>query len=148
MSLPCLYLEAFYMQVIIYKFVDGTMNAVEVTDELYLIHLELVQMEKRNHWRETRRHISLNYLIQNGIDFEDKSADTLAIIIRRENIERVHKALLTLSDKRRELVHKIYYEEITMRSIARERGVSHSSISQQMATIRKRLQKQLRDCNI
>ncbi len=28
------------MQVIIYKFVDGTMNAVEVTDELYLIHLD------------------------------------------------------------------------------------------------------------
>ena len=133
------------MQVIIYKFVDGTTNEIEVTDELYLIHLQLVQMEKRNHWRETRRHTSLNYLIENGIDFEDKSADTIAIIIRRENIERVHKALLTLSDKRRELVHKFYYEEITMRAIARERGVSHSSISQQMATVRKHLQKQLRD---
>ena len=106
------------MQVIIYKFVDGTTNEIEVTDELYLIHLQLVQMEKRNHWRETRRHTSLNYLIENGIDFEDKSADTLAIIIRRENIERVHKALLTLSDKRRELVHKFYYEELTMRQIA------------------------------
>ncbi len=133
------------MQVIIYKFVDGTTNEIEVTDELYLIHLQLVQIEKRNHWRETRRHTSLNYLIENGIDFEDKSADTLAIIIRRENIERVHKALLTLSDKRRELVHKFYYEEMTMRAIARERGVSHSSISQQMATVRKHLQKQLRD---
>ena len=136
------------MQVIIYKFVDGTTNEIEVTDELYLMHLELVQMEKRNHWRETRRHTSLNYLIENGIDFEDKSADTLAIIIRRENIERVHKALLTLSDKRCELVHKVFYEEITMRAIARERGVSHSSISQQMATIRKHLQKQLRDYTI
>ena len=133
------------MQIIIYKFVDGTTNEIEVTDELYLIHLQLVQMEKRNHWRETRRHTSLNYLIENGIDFEDKSADTLAIIIRRENTERVHKALLTLSDKRRELVHKFYYEEMTMRAIARERGVSHSSISQQMATVRKHLQKQLRD---
>ena len=136
------------MQVIIYKFVDGTTNEIEVTDELYLIHLELVQMEKRNHWRETRRHTSLNYLIENGIDFEDKSADTLAIIIRRENIERVHKALLTLSNKRCELVHKVFYEEITMRAIARERGVSHSSISQQMATIRKHLQKQLHDYTI
>jgi len=133
------------MQVIIYKFVDGTTNAVEVTEDIYLIHLELLQQEKRNHWRETRRHTSLNYLIENGIDFEDKSADTLAIIIRRENIERVHKALLTLSDKRRDLVRKFYYEEMTMRAIARERGVSHSSISQQMATVRKHLQKQLRD---
>ena len=136
------------MQVIIYKFVDGTTNAIEVTDELYLIHLQLVQMEKRNHWREIRRHTSLNYLIENGIDFEDKSADTLAIIIRRENIERVHKALLTLSDKRRELVHKFYYEELTMRQISSQTGVSHTAISQRIKTIRKRLQKELRDCSI
>ena len=78
------------MQVIIYKFVDGTTNEIEVTDELYLIHLQLVQMEKRNHWRETRRHTSLNYLIENGIDFEDKSADTLAIIIRRELVHKFY----------------------------------------------------------
>ena len=136
------------MQVIIYKFVDGITNEIEVTDELYLIHLQLVQMEKRNHWRETRRHTSLNYLIENGIDFEDKSADTLAIIIRRENIERVHKALLTLSDKRRELVHKFYYEELTMRQISSQTGVSHTAISQRIKTIRKRLQKELRDCSI
>ena len=106
------------MQVIIYKLVDGTTNEIEVMDELYLIHLQLTKEEISNNRRETRRHTSLYYLIENGIDFEDKSADTLAIIIRRENIERVHKALLTLSDKRRELVHKFYYEELTMRQIA------------------------------
>ncbi|MDE5722102.1 MAG: sigma-70 family RNA polymerase sigma factor [Clostridia bacterium] len=136
------------MQVIKYKFVDGTTNEIEVTDELYLIHLQLVQMEKRNHWRETRRHTSLNYLIENGIDFEDKSADTLAIIIRCENIERVHKALLTLSDKRRELVHKFYYEELTMRQISSQTGVSHTAISQRMKTIRNRLKKELCDYTI
>jgi len=136
------------MQIIIYKFVDGTTNAIEVTDELYLIHLQLVQMEKRNHWRETRRHTSLNYLFENEIDFEDKSADTLAIIIRRENIERVHKALITLSDKRRDLVRKVFYEEMKMRQIASQTGVSHTAISQRMKTICKRLQKQLRDCSI
>ncbi len=136
------------MQIIIYKFVDGTTNAIEVTDELYLIHLQLVQMEKCNHWRETRRHTSLNYLLENGIDFEDKSADTLAIIIRRENIERVHKALLTLSDKRRDLVRKVFYEEMTMRQIASQTGVSHTAISQRMKTIRNRLKKELRDYTI
>lgn len=136
------------MQVIIYKFVDGTMNAVEVTDELYLIHLQLTKEEISNNRRETRRHTSLYYFTDMGIDFEDKRIDILAEIIRKENAERVHKALLTLSNKRRELVHNLYYEEKSMRAVARERGVSHSSISQQMATIRKRLQKQLGDCNI
>ncbi len=136
------------MQVIIYKFVDGTMNTVEVTEDIYLIHLELLQQEKRNHWKETRRHTSLYYFTDMGIDFEDKRIDLFAEIVRKENAERVHKALLTLSDKRRDLVRKFYYEEMTMRQIASQEGVSHTAISQRMKTIRKRLQKELRDCSI
>ena len=131
------------MQTIKYRFADGTTSEIEVTDEFYTLYAELVQQEKRNHWKETRRHISLNYLIENGIDFEDKTADILAIVIRREKTERVQKAVSTLSDKRRELIHKVFYEELSMRTIARQQGVSHSSISQQMRTIRKRLKKEL-----
>ena len=136
------------MQVIIYKFVDGTTNTVEVTEDIYLIHLELLQQEKRNHWKETRRHTSLYYFTDMGIDFEDKRIDLFAEIVRKENAERVHKALLTLSDKRRDLVRKFYYEEMTMRQIASQEGVSHTAISPRMKTIRKRLQKELRDCSI
>lgn len=136
------------MQVIIYKFVDGTMNAVEVTDELYLIHLQLTKDEISNNRRETRRHTSLYYFTDMGIDFEDKRIDIFAEIVRKENAERIHKALLTLSDKRRDLVHKVFYEEMTMRQIASQTGVSHTAISQRMKTIRKHLQKQLRDCSI
>ncbi len=110
------------MQVIIYKFVDGTTNAVEVTEDIYLIHLELLQQEKRNHWRETRRHTSLYYFTDMGIDFEDKRIDLFAEIVRKENAERVHKALLTLSDKRRDFVRKFYYEEMTMRQLQVKRA--------------------------
>ena len=131
------------MQTIKYRFSDGTTSEIEVTDEFYTLYAELVQQEKRNHWKETRRHISLNYLIENGIDFEDKTADTLAIVIRREKTERIQKAVSTLPNKRRELIHKVFYEELSMRAIARQQGVSHSSISQQMKTIRKRLKKVL-----
>ena len=136
------------MQTIKYTFADGTTSEIEVTDELYALHLELVQQEKRNHWKETRRHTSLYYFTDMGIDFEDKRIDLFAEIVRKENAERVHKALMTLSDKRRDLVRKFYYEEMTMRQIASQEGVSHTAISQRMKTIRKRLQKQLRDCSI
>ena len=136
------------MQTIKYTFADGTTNEVEVTEDIYLIHLELLQQEKRNHWKETRRHTSLYYLMENGIDFEDKRIDIFAEIVRKENAERVHRALLTLSDKRRDLVHKVYYEEMSYRAIAEQIGVTHTAISQRMKTIRKRLQKELRDCSI
>lgn len=132
------------MQTIKYKFADGTTNEVEVTEDIYLIHLELLQQEKRNHWRETRRHTSLYYFTDMGIDFEDKHTESpLDLYIRKENIASIRKAILQLPDKRRELIRKAYFEEMTFRAIAKEKGLSKSAISQRMKTIYKHLRKHL-----
>lgn len=89
------------MQTIKYKFADATTNEVEVTEEIYLIHLELLQHEKRNHWEETRRHTSLYYFTDMGIAFEDKRSESpLDLYIRKENIASIRKAMSHLTDKR------------------------------------------------
>ena len=132
------------MQTIKYKFADGTTNEVEVTEDIYLIHLELLQQEKRNHWKETRRHTSLYYFTDMGIDFEDKRTESpLDLYIRKENIASVRKAMLCLTDKRRELIKLAYFQEMSFRAIAKEKGLSKSAISQQMKTIYKHLRKHL-----
>lgn len=87
------------MQTIKYIFSDGTTSEIEVTDEFYTLYAELVQQEKRNHWKETRRHISLDYLNENGIDFESPAADPLSVLLRSEDEERIHSAINQLSDK-------------------------------------------------
>lgn len=134
----------FYMQTIKYTFADGTTNEVEVTEDIYLIHLELLLQEKRNHWRETRRHTSLYYFTDMGIAFEDKRTESpLELYIRKENIASIRKAMLYLTDKRRELIRKAFFEEKTFRAIAREQGLSKSAISQQMKTVYKHLRKHL-----
>ena len=95
------------MQTIKYTFADGTTNEVEVTEDIYLIHLELLQQEKRNHWKETRRHTSLYYFTDMGIDFEDKQTESpLELYIRKENIANIRKAMLCLTDKQRELIKR------------------------------------------
>lgn len=76
------------MQTIKYTFADGTTSEIEVTDEFYTLHLQLLQEEKRNHWKETRRHISLNYLTENGIDFESPAADPLSALLQSEDESR------------------------------------------------------------
>jgi len=50
------------MKEITYEFNDGSYQRILVTDEFYEQYQELLRQEKRNYWRETRRHISLNYL--------------------------------------------------------------------------------------
>ena len=139
------------MPTIKYKFADGTTSEIEVTDELYALHLQLVQEEKRNHWRETRRHTSLEYLNENGIDFESPAADPLSVLLRSENEERIHKAMAALSDKQKRLVQAsdkqkrlvqaVFYEGKSLREIARQAGISHQALSKQLATVYKKIKK-------
>ena len=123
------------MQTIKYTFADGTTSEIEVTDELYALHLELVQQEKRNHWKETRRHISLNYLTENGIDFEDKAADSLSAYIRREDDERIHNAITKLLPEQQALIKKIFYEGKTITEIAKAENVGKSAIANRLTRI-------------
>ena len=121
------------MKTIQYKFNDGTTKEISVTDELYALHSELLQAEKRNHWKETRRHTSLDYLMEQGADFADGNDDPLSA--------RIKTALSSLTDKQRALIEKVFYQDMSLREIERQTGVSHQALSQQLATIYKKLKK-------
>ena len=132
------------MKTIQYKFNDGSIKEISVTDELYALHLELLQEEKRNHWKETRRHISLDYLMEQGADIADhRDGDPLSALIEKTNDEKLKNALSYLSDKQRSLIEKVFYNDMSLREIARQTGVSHQALSQQLATIYKKLKKLL-----
>ena len=127
------------MQTIKYRFSDGTTSEIEVTDKFYALYVELIQQEKRNHWKETRRHTSLNYLMKNGIDFESPAADPLSVLLRSEDEERIHSAINQLSDKQKDLAEKVFFKGMTLTAIAKEKGVSQPAITQQLATVLKKL---------
>ena len=133
------------MSTIKYVFADGTTSEIEVGEEIYALHLQLLQEEKRNHWRETRRHISLYYLMENGVDFTDTAADSFAAVELRENEERIHNAIKHLSDKQRALLEKVFNQNMSLREIARQTGVTHQALSKQIAVIYKKLKKYFRE---
>ena len=84
------------------------------------------------------------FFADTDIYFEDKRTESpLELYIRKENIASIRKAMLCLTDKRRELIHKAFFEEKTFRAIARKQGLSKSAISQQMKTVYKHLRKHL-----
>ncbi|GHV04108.1 hypothetical protein FACS1894211_16760 [Clostridia bacterium] len=131
------------MSIIRYEFNDGTVNEIEVSGELYAVHEQLLQQEKRNHWRNTRRHVSLNYLNENGIDFEDIDGDCLTALIKQEDNEMLHNAIAGLPCKQRELVERVFFENMTTVEIAKIEGVTQSAISHRFAAVFKKLKKLL-----
>jgi len=129
------------MNIITYQFADGTISEVIVSDELYAVHEELVKKEKRNHWKNTRRHISLDYLNKHEIDIEAENSDPLTGVIRSEEELRLHEVISLLSKPQRELVKKVFFDGLTTIEIAKSEGVSQSAISHRLATVYKKLKK-------
>jgi len=82
----------------------------------------------------------LYYLMENGIDFEDRRSDSpLESYIRKENITSIRKAISMLTPKRQELIYKVFFLGKSFSAIAKETGVSKSAVSRQMQTVYKHL---------
>ncbi len=131
------------MQKIKYTFLDGTTSEIEVTDEIYSVHLEITQAERRLYWRESRRQTSLENLTAQGIDFIDTAANPLAKYIQNENTEHIEKAVAALSDKQRKLIYAVFVEGKTLTEIAKSENVTQPAITQRLATAIKKLKKLL-----
>mgnify|MGYP001131482501 CR=1 FL=1 len=132
------------MSTIKYVFADGTTSEIEVGEEIYALHLQLLQEEKRNHWRETRRHISLYYLLENGVDFVDNAADSFTAVEMRENDERIKKAISKLLPEQQALIKKIFYEGKTITEIAKAENVGKSAIANRLTRIYIKIKKFLK----
>jgi len=86
------------MKTITYTFADGSTQTVEVSDELYAAHEQEVQAEKRNHWKNTRRHISLTYLNEYEIDIPD--SDCLTVLVKKMALPQGFAASLLITKRR------------------------------------------------
>ena len=62
------------MKTIIYDFADGK-REIEVSDETAELYESILKYEKKVNRKETRRHVSLNAMMDAGFDFADPSSD-------------------------------------------------------------------------
>ncbi len=72
------------MLTIHYKFADGHTEEIEVTDEVAAAFEQLEKYEKKVERKETRRHVSLNLLMENGFDFPVDNSDIINTLDKQE----------------------------------------------------------------
>ena len=128
------------MKTITYTFADGTVSEHEVSDELGAAIAEMETQERRNNKRETRRHTSLDYLNDKGIDFTDGGDDMLTALIKQEDEQEFENLLLSFLSPKQVKVFKLrFIERMTRTDIGRQLGVSRQAITKQLETILKKL---------
>lgn len=72
------------MPIIHYNFADGHTEEIEVTEEVAAAFEQLEKYEKKVERKETRRHVSLNVLLENGFDFPTESIDIIDTLVKQE----------------------------------------------------------------
>ncbi|MCB6415000.1 sigma-70 family RNA polymerase sigma factor [Faecalimonas umbilicata] len=123
-----------------YEFVTGEFTEIEVDDSLGELLVDFDRREYNNDHKETRRHVSLDGMEYEGELFASV-ADTADEVERREKLARLCRAMEALSPPQRELVLKVYFENMRVTDIARAEGVSEAAIRNRLKKIYARMKK-------
>lgn len=125
-----------------YEFATGEVSEIEVSEELGRLIEEMTHQAALRDRAETRRHVSLDKLLEAGLPLaDDNCVETLA--------ERAidHAALLhameQLLPQQKELLLKVYFEGRSYADVARDEGVDRSAIRKKMLRIFDKIRKNM-----
>ena len=122
------------MKEYVYRFVDGTKSVVAVEDKLFAFLKGLDKAEKYGNRKETRRHVSLDELRDNGMDVPVFDEHTFGELFANLPNEELFEAVKNLAVEQKELLKKVFYERKKLKEIAKEQKVTPQLISWQLRT--------------
>lgn len=120
-----------------YIYVNG--EKIYVSDEIYKVY------KKQKNREEYLRRLDVefldfsfaeNYSIE---DIEDNRINVEKIVETKLLIVQLQKAMETLSDDEREILKRIYFDDESLRKVAKSRNVSHPSLIKKREQILKKL---------
>lgn len=118
---------------------------IEVSEDVYYAYF---RMERQERWQEEKQleHGVVSYdALDNGemvgaesvTDVDAPSLEDLAIA--KELKDRLHHAIAALPKAERELIHALYFEDISAADYADQVGMSHRGVNKQRKKILSRL---------
>lgn len=124
-----------------YIYVGG--EKVYVSDEIYKVY-----KQQKNREEYLRRldvefldfNFTENYSIE---DIEDESINVEKIVETKMLIDRLKKAMETLSDDEREIIKRLYFDDEPLRKVAKSRNVSHPALIKKRDRILKKLREMI-----
>ncbi len=123
-----------------YQFTNGEINEVEVSDEIAEVVMDINESIAKSDRRETRRHSSIDDLMDQGIQIIDL-ADIAELTERADAVRKLHNAINDLLPQQKELVNKVFFEGRSIASIAVEQDVSEAAIRDRLKKIFRKLKR-------
>jgi RNA polymerase sigma-70 factor (ECF subfamily) len=125
-----------------YKFATGEVSEIEVSEELGIELATMAHTQANRKRAETRRHQSLEALIEEGHTLPNEY-DLAAAVEHLMLHEQLFVALASLQPQQRELLCKVFVEKISLAQIARDEGVQYQAIQSRVRWIILKIKKML-----
>lgn len=94
-----------------------------------------------NELKETRRHQSMDDILESGHEFESDEPSMEDDLIQNEEYTKLHEAISSLSKEQQWLVNEVFYKGKTIVDIAKTQGVSHVAILHRLEKIYEKIKK-------
>lgn len=135
------------MKVIKYK-INGKEVEIEVSDKFAKAYEKLAKEERKNYRKETRRSISLDNMLDKGIDFESDDLNPEEKVIQEERGSEILEALSSLDKDEMAILKAIAENEFNFQSYAEEQDISIHAAYKRVARLKEKAQKLIKDSNI
>lgn len=131
------------MKTIIYQFVDGHVETIEVSEELYEAYAKIDKAFNRNEekhaWRQRKREASFEKL------YEEKGFDVVDIAPSIDEQAITHEFLLMfmplLTENQKIVFKKVYIENKPLRKVAEEMNIHLFGVQKHILGIQKKFLK-------
>lgn len=127
-----------------YYFADGSKSVVTAQDvgqELINLLYEMNEEEKHNNRKNTRRHISIEELVEHNAEPTETDHYFADAIFGDMQNEFFAEAVETLTTAQKRLVRQLYVEGYTQQDIAEMEGVKQQAISCRLQKIFSKIQR-------
>jgi len=123
-------MEDFEMKKEYYLYVNG--QKVKVSEEIYKVYWREREHEKYLEQVDRKNHLLFfSSLDQDGHFAEtlvDESVDVEKIVETQMMIEAVRNAISKLNAEERDIIERLYFNDETLSSVARDKGVTYQTI--------------------
>ena len=135
------------MKKIIYRFVDGTTNVVEVSDEFYTIFQKILDEENAINCSANSKLVPLEILTDVKVELADQTK-FFANEFSNSLQDKLQKAINTLTTSQKDLINELFYNGKSQKEIAKVLGVKPIAIKSRLERILNKLKHHLQQMEI
>lgn len=130
-----------------YLYVNG--QKVKVSEEIYKVYWREREHEKYLEQVDRKNHLlffsSLDHDGHYVDNIVDESVDVAKIVETQMMIESLRYAISKLNDEERDIIERLYFNDETLRSVARLKSITHPALIKRINKILEKLKKFIED---